>query len=427
MEKLFVLALDGVPHSLLKKLSALGHMPHLSELIKEATFREMHSVQPPVSSSAWASFATGCMPPEHGIMGFVDRNVADGKWFLPNAAHLQKPTLWKKLSQLGKRVFVMNVPVTYPPAELNGISICGFLGPDIRQGTYPPQLGTVLKARGYRIDADTELAKTDLNAFYDDLRAVFSKRLETMWEFYGQEQWDFFMVHVMETDRLHHFFWDQFENHYRPDYNRFLDFYRELDIQIGRIIQALDSETAILMLSDHGFTSLRYAVYLNRWLADKGYLVLNSRQPVSDRDLHPGTRAFSMYPGRIYLQVQGRDRNGTVEQGTAYEQLRNELIFGLQQIKDPEGRQVVERVYRGEEIYGSLKTDEQARVPDLMVVSHKGYDLKGDLWHASFFDRTVFTGMHTFDDAFVLARGLELPDGQLSIDRLHDSILNFFV
>jgi hypothetical protein len=43
---------------------------------------------------------------------------------------------------------------------------------------------------------------------------------------------------------------------------------------------------------------------------------------------------------------------------------------------------------------------ETGKGPDLVLLSHPGFDLKGKLNSGSVFDRTVLQGMHTQDDAF---------------------------
>ena len=83
MNRIFILALDGTPYTLLKKLIAGNRMPNLKRLVEEADFKQMDSVIPPVSSVAWASFMTGSQPREHGIYGFVERDPETMNWYVP--------------------------------------------------------------------------------------------------------------------------------------------------------------------------------------------------------------------------------------------------------------------------------------------------------------------------------------------------------
>ncbi len=433
--RLFILALDGTPFSLLNQLMSEGIMPNFRQLVHKGDFRELYSVQPPLSSVAWASFMTGAKPAEHGISGFVERDPQTMDWFVPKADRLKKKPLLQILSEKGKRVFSMNVPLTYPPYKVNGILISGFLNKDIRKGTYPAPIGAFLKAKGYVIDADVETGKRDLQAFFEQLEFVLEKRVEMMFHFYQQEKWDFFMTHIMETDRLHHFFWKYFSEDLPPFAEKFRQFYRRIDEIIGKVQRMLPDDTALLLLSDHGFTRLKYEVYLNRWLVENGYLLYEQMPPKSPKDIHPFSKAFSLYPGRIYINLKGREKNGNVNAGPEYERLCEELTNKLKTLRAPDGQPVIAQVHRGFELYGIPAQAGSALfidplrlgiVPDLLAIPNKGYDLKGVLWHDRLFDQTVFTGTHTFDDAFLFYQGIEISPKAKSIDTLTREILKFF-
>ncbi len=434
--KIFVLALDGVPYTLLKQLIELNLMPNLNDLAQKGFLVQMDSVQPPVSSTAWASFMTGLKPGDHGIYGFVDRNPKTMEWIIPQSNNLRGKTLWEILSTHQKRVFVMNVPVTYPPRKVNGISICGFLGNDIVSGTYPKEFGYILKSRGYRIDADTELAKSDLFAFYDDLNIVLQSRIDTLWYFWQREPWDFFMVHIMETDRLHHFFWQFYCDKIQPYYDMFLKFYQKIDTIIGQIANTISDDMGLLLLSDHGFTSLKKEVNLNRWLADENYLSFINTSPSSLKEMDTSSIAYSLYPGRIYLNLKGRECYGRIGSGVEYEQTRNELKNKIQNLVDPEtGDRVVKDVIYGENVFTNGLTSnlagrsfaeiQEQSLPDLMVLANEGYELKGILTAEYQFIKQHFTGMHTYDDAFLLGKNLSESDCRLSIDQVQKQILDY--
>ncbi len=432
-KRLFVLSLDGMPCSFVKQAVDSGLMPHLARLLAECDFRQMDSVLPPVSSSAWASFLTGMTPAQHGVMGFVHRDPATMDWFVPRGDALKGETLLKKLSDQGKTVFSMNVPMTCPPTPVNGVVIAGFLADDLNHATYPGQIGTLLKARGYRIDADTELAKKDLTAFVRELHDVLDKRVETMWHFWAQQNWDFFMAHIMETDRLYHFFWELFQQRHPLYASLFEEFHRKIDRLIGEIAARVEQDIALLLLSDHGFTTLKEEVNVNHWLYRQGLLRFNRMPPQSLKDLHPDTKAYALYPGRIFINLQGRERTGSIAPGTPYEELRAYLRRALPEIKNSAGQSVIKQVLNIEELVAQNEDTSRLRqfrphatLPDLLAIPNEGFDLKGRLWDEKLFDKTVFNGTHTFHDAFVAAKNLHLPDRRFAINDLFGLIVNFF-
>ncbi len=431
--KIFILALDGTPFSFLQKMIASGKMPHFAELVERSSFKKMNSVIPPVSSVAWASFLTGEPPWKHGILSFTERDPATMDWFTPNAGHLKCKTIVQRLSDLGKRVFIMNVPATYPPKPINGVSICGFLGDDLLKGTYPEEEGLFLNKNGYRIDTDTALAKTDFPAFIQDLKIVLEKRIEMMWHYFEKENWDFFMTHIMETDRLHHFSWEFMEQGNKHFVDLYDSFYGRLDNLIGEINKRIDEQTALMLLSDHGFTTLKKEVYLNNWLWQNDYLRFTKPFPQSLHDIHPQSKAYALYPGRIFINLKEREKNGSVKIGLEYESLRAEIKQKLFELIEPLSKEkIIKNVIFGEELYSNKLhakrniSDEFNSFADLVAIANDGYDLKGQLWNKELFSKTVFNGMHTFDDAFVLFTGKNINITNLSISDLSKYIFDIF-
>ena len=117
-KRIFILGLDGMPHSLMKSLLENGVMPNTKKIVERGKMKEINSVYPVISSVAWTSFATGVNPGEHGIYGFVDRTSAPFELFIPTSENRKKDTIWKSLSNIWKKVTVINVPITYPVEEI---------------------------------------------------------------------------------------------------------------------------------------------------------------------------------------------------------------------------------------------------------------------------------------------------------------------
>ena len=71
-------------------------------------------------------------------------------------------TMWEILSRNGKKVVVINVPVTYPPRQVNGVLISGFLATEIEKAVYPDRFVPNLREMGYRIDVDAWQGRKEL-------------------------------------------------------------------------------------------------------------------------------------------------------------------------------------------------------------------------------------------------------------------------
>lgn len=418
-KRLFVLGLDGVPHSFISAKCAKGELPALSALFQQGSLRRMDSVLPCISSVAWATFQTGVNPARHGIFGFVDREPNPFKVFIPTGRNLSSLTLWEHLGRAGKRVCVINVPMTYPPRPVNGRLVSCFLCTDLAKGAYPPELAGRLKGLGYRIDADAWLArKGEKQQFLDDLNLVLEKRFAATFELM-KEPWDFCQLHVMETDRINHFLWRAWERNEEPWRRAFDDYYARIDGFVGELLGRLPEGCELIVLSDHGFCSVDKEVYLNHWLEREGYLKLapapGKDKPESVANMLADSRAYSLIPGRVFVNLAGREERGSVPQA-AYEELRAELVQRLVvEVKDPEtGGLIIARVVRREEVYSGPQLE---RACDLIAVPHDGYDLKGNVARPELAVRGDLQGMHTFEDAFFFVRGRDITrgDNQFSI------------
>ncbi len=411
--RVLVIALDGTPHSLLVRAMAEGLLPNLARLASGGSFRRIRSVHPAVSSCAWASFMTGLDPGGHGLFGFVDRRPGTGELYIPTGRDILAETLWEKLSRLGKRVVVLNVPGTYPPRKVNGVMVGCFLCTDIERISDDPRVVAYLKSIGYRVDLDAWEARRSPEGVTAEVTDILDRRARAALHFLETEPWDFFMVHFMALDRMQHFLWkpqEEGDPRHRPG---FLDAYRRMDAHVGALVDRAGPGTEVVLLSDHGFCSIKREVQVNRWLEEQGYLVLREpRDPKAGlRALDPkGTRAFSLIPGRIFLNLRGRERDGCVESGEPAERLRREIAERLLDWRDPQdGSRIVQAVLDREAIY---RGPHAHRAADLLAHPADGYDLKGRIAPPGLYETSPLTGMHTYGDAFLLLRDAAAPAGE---------------
>lgn len=414
-----MLGIDGVPCSMLKSLCEKGILPHLSRIVAETGMKEMKSVYPVISSVAWTGFATGVNPAEHGIFGFVDRIASPFQITIPTSRERKAEPIWTTLSNQGKKVVVVNVPVTYPVEAVNGKMVSCFLCPDIEKGTYPKNLTSLLKEHDYIIDVDAWLARTDRKALMDQLFHALDARFRVAFEL--EEAWDYFQLHIMETDRLLHFFWYDIENEESEFYLEIQRFFLRLDWWIGKLLERLREDDSLVILSDHGFCGIKHEVQMNTWLKEKGYLVMNE-DPYDLHNYNERTICYSVLPGRFYINLKGREQRGSVPL-SEYDKVRNQLKEDLLEFRDPDNnQQVIRNVFFREEIYKGKYLRDAA---DLIVHPNDGYDLKGMLSNEQVFTNSALVGMHTYENAVII--GKNFPIGNIAtIEDVRQEILRLF-
>ena len=420
------IGLDGTPYTFMQRLIAEGRAPNAARLVGQGSLLRMNSVWPWVSSAAWSTMMTGVNPGKHGIFGFVDRDPATYKQFIPTSRHMMARTLWEVLSDAGKRVIVVNVPVTYPPRQVNGILVGCFLSPSLDKAVYPPSYVPTLKSLGYIIDADPWKARESKDLALQEVNAALDARIRTLFYLFDHEAWDYLHVHVMETDRLHHFLWQQMEEGHPTYAPAFYDFYRRIDDMLGKLAARLGDDTTLVWMSDHGFCTVKKEVYVNRWLMDQGWLKLRSVPPDPKAGLDaidPSSAAYSLDPGRVFIRVQGRERDGRVAPGAEYEALRDQIAADALELRDPDsGERIFQAAFRREELYRGPHVEQAA---DLILAPYDGYDPKGPLYKETLtFKGDELVGVHTYDDAMLYVAGKEISQTRFSVVDVMPTVLS---
>lgn len=415
MPRVAVIGLDGAPASYLRARIAAGGLPNLAGLSRQGTLTSARAPLPPISSVSWAGASTGVNPGRHGVFGFVERRAASWDMTFTNALTIAAPTVWELAGRAGMRSVVVNIPGTYPaqPQPQRGVLVSGFVSPVFEKAVQPPELGGWLRDHGYMIDVDLSLGHTDLEAFWGQLVTHHEVRSRVLVRLLEREPCDLYYVAFTGTDRLHHFLWGQMERGEEPWASRFHEYYDRVDAAVGEVVRRLPDGCRLILLSDHGFCRLDHEVYVNRWLERDGWLAL-ADPAVSIASIVPKrTRAYCMDPGRLYLNLAGREPGGTVLP-SEYEAVRGELAAWAG------GLPFVKYVATREEAFHGPCVD---RAPDLVLESHNGWDLKGSVRTTELQGNGRLTGMHTADDAFVLVRGAH-PSGVTRVEDVAATVLD---
>ncbi len=443
-KKVLIVGIDGVPYSLLNTYIKKGIMPNLKNILsQEYRLHQMNASIPDISSVSWTSFNTGVNPGEHGIYGFTDLKPASYSLYFPNSGDVKAPPFWDILGKRGRgtstlsqtydrrivqphRSIILNVPHTYPAMQMNGILISGFVAIDMKKATFPESVYPYLRSINYLIDVEAEKAKEDKGRFMESLFECFEVRKKAISHFLADEPWDLFFACITESDRLHHFFFDASEDKENPYHESFLRFYVELDKFVkylhDQFTQKYSENGFFMVLSDHGFAPVKKEVYLNRFLEESGFLVLEKDGNFYER-IGEGTKAFDMDPGRIYIHDQGRYPRGTVKKEER-SNLIKDIKEALRGLKGENGETIIDRICEKEEIY---QGPYGGMAPDLVCLPNAGYDLKGTLEKKEIFGQNIFTGMHTWHDAFCLLPEKITFSKKPSIHNLTEYILQYCI
>ncbi len=375
--KVAVIGLDcATPQLVFDQFQA--EMPTLSRLMTEGLWGKLESTNPPITVPAWACMMSGYDPGQLGIYGFRNRkDYSYDRYGTANSMSIKVDRAWERIAATGKKVILLGVPQTYPVKPINGVVVSDFLTPSLQsEFTYPSDFKREIErvAPGYVFDVEgfrTDDKKGLLTRVYDKTRKHFAVARHLL----KTKPWDFFMMVEMGVDRIHHGFWSYMDPTH-PKYERgnpyesaIRDYYRYLDQELAEVLKLLPSDTAVMVVSDHGAKKLDGAICFNEWLIQEGYLTLKAYPdrvtPVDQVEIDwSRTRAWGDggYYGRLFLNVRGREPQGTIAQDD-YETVRDELIHRIAGICDPQGCNLGSRAYKPQDIYRTVN----GVAPDLIV------------------------------------------------------------
>jgi predicted AlkP superfamily phosphohydrolase/phosphomutase len=215
-----------------------------------------------------------------------------------------------------------------------------------------------------------------------DMEATILKEREAMFfDTLARKDTGLVVMVFVQTDRVSHMFWRGLDEKH-PLYAETSErgkgaikwIYGEADRILGRTVEAMSPNDRLIVLSDHGFTSWRHAVHLNRWLVDNGFMATKPGQPASEKLFTnvnwPRTQAYAIGLNDIYLNRKGREALGIVRDDQVAE-IKRAIIDKLTGALDPEtGEPMVLKVYDAAEIYAGQK---MADAPDLVIGYAPGY------------------------------------------------------
>ena len=398
--RVVVIGLDcGTPRLVFDRFA--GQLEHLDRLRQDGVWGELTSVIPAITVPAWACSMTSRDPGQLGIYGFRNRKdyTYDGL-ALANATLVREEAVWDILSRQGKHVIMVGVPPSYPPTPVNGYRVGCFLTPSTDSAyTYPEALKSEITqvVGDYKVDVE-DFRSEDKDRILASAKDMTERRFALFRHLLKTKPWDFAMMVEIGVDRVHHGFWEHFdEGHrrYEPG-NRYEqaipEYYPLVDREVGRLLAELNGDTTVIVMSDHGAKRMIGGVCINEWLMQEGYLHLRER-PEGPKPFSPAavdwsrTKAWGEggYYGRLFINVRGREPEGTVDQAE-YEALRSELVTKLSGVPDHEGRPLATKVFKPQEIYRQCRNV----APDLMVYF-------GDLdWRAV--GTVGMGGLYTFEN-----------------------------
>jgi len=409
--KLLVVGLDGATFDLIEPWVAAGVLPAFGRWLDVGAHGCLRSVPNTDTAPAWATFATGLNPANHGIFHELGWSADRRTLRTMRGADREGRAFWRIASDAGRRVLIVNVPFTYPAESLNGVLLTGVDAPSENAPGFCYPSDFLRSVGEYRIESRIQAAIKE-NRPEDglgDVYAVAERRTETLIYAMLQGDWDLAVIVYNIPDVMQHFFWQQMLKNAGDQRHAIRDGYVFIEGEIERLMACAGEDTNLLIMSDHGFGPIcATPEHLVAWLKRQGFTrtlgeTQRSRRQQLTRNLYtwlrkklgesqkaalrrwlpglrnriesdvrfagidwPKTTAYAgPSPYEIWINCQGREPQGVVVPVADYECVCEDLIEALLEWCDLEtGKKRVCAVYRRQDVYHGRYLD---LAPDLTI------------------------------------------------------------
>ena len=262
MDGTIIVGLDGANWELLRPWLSAGRLPNLRSLRERGIEADLRSCLPPVTCPNWRCYSTGKNPGKLGVFWWEKIDVESRTLTTPTARSFESANFWEYLNDEGRSVGVMNLPMTYPPFDVDEFMIAGGPGSEPEGYAHPPSLEAELDAAGYRLHPERPVASSDDRAAATAVVDLIDERLETFRGLLAEREVDVAHCTVFYSNVLQHFFW-------RDEPTRRA--WERIDAHLGALRDE-HPEATLVLLSDHGCGPIETVFHANSWLEHEGYL-----------------------------------------------------------------------------------------------------------------------------------------------------------
>ena len=342
--RVLVLGFDGLDPRIVDLLMSEDKMPNFARLRQGGAYGHLRSQHPMLSPILWTTIATGRSPLDHGIGNFVASQEQSSER-LPVTSNLRAvKALWNLASESEKTVASVGWWATWPPEEINGWLVSDHalyhflfeqgqaLGTEDEETdevrTYPESLweelqGDVTPPRSVTpedlsgfvhvdpLEFEREFSFEDELAHFRWAWAAFESHRQIGLTLFKEKRPDLTLVYFEGTDSTAHLFGHLFraaglQGDLKRQQERFghavEQMYLKADEALGDYLAALDANTTLVVISDHGFN-------LGQLHAD----------PTRAHEMRRVSEKFHNLNGLIYLYGRGVEKRAAIDQATLFD------------------------------------------------------------------------------------------------------------
>lgn len=285
-KKVLVVGWDAADWKVIHPLLDSGKMPNLNSLVEGGVMGEIGTLHPVLSPMLWTSIATGKRPFKHGIHGFVEPSP-DGRGVQPVSILSRKTkAVWNILNQHEQRSLVVGWWPSHPAEPIDGVMVSNSFHKVntieknqkwvMANGTVHPQ-SLSREIAEFRVHP-AELNQDVLGTFIPKLGEIDQENDQRLWvcakmlaeatsiqavstHLMASEEWDFAAVYFDAIDHFSHGFMKYHPPRQAQVSEKDFEIFQHVvrsgyiyhDMMLGSMLQLVDEDTTVIVLSDHGF------------------------------------------------------------------------------------------------------------------------------------------------------------------------------
>jgi len=287
-KKVLWIGWDAADWKVINPMIEKGYMPNLEKMINEGVMGNLATLDPPMSPTLWTAMSCGKRPFKHGIHGFTEVDPS-GESVRPCQVSSRKVrAIWNMMMLKGMKCNQIGWWPSHPAEPTNGLYISNmFQKAGKKLEDWPLAPGAVHPPERADEFADLrvhpqQLTNAHLNPFIRNLDTLDfkDKQLTSRFKSVQKITADAACIHnaatyVLENDKdwdLTCVYYDNIDHYchgfmkYHPPrrphipekfYNHFKDVvvsgYVFHDMMLGRLLNLVDDDTIVVLVSDHGF------------------------------------------------------------------------------------------------------------------------------------------------------------------------------
>ena len=416
-----MIGLDAAEAGQVERMMAGGELPALAALRERGCFGVLESNATHFAGGVWPTFYTGRDVPGHGIYHNKLWRQEQMRCEVAHEAWLPERPFWETLDRQGRRVCLLDVPMTVSAPKLDhGVQLSGWGTHDlIVSGSWPEDLWGGLRDEFGEPRMPAEMFGPQSRRTLLRLREQLLESLDQMARIaeslLTREAWDLSVVVLGATHRAGHYLWDLSQidaGGLSAADRRTLDgalaaVYRASDRAVARLVALAPDDARVVVFALHGMgRNLGWADRCTEILdriqrghaghaAKKGVLFrlkklvpmqlareVTTRLPKKVQDRIVSLWSSSMYDwattrhfpvpmdhaGYVRINLAGREPQGVVQPGSEYAATCRELRETLLGLRDVEtGVPIVREVVTLDEI-AAVDAPYRDLLPDLVIV-----------------------------------------------------------